>query len=541
MPEPQTRHQKGAEAAKPPIPADEADRLRALDHYRLGGIGRELPFDHVTQFAAELFDVPMSLVSIVGSDAQCFRGACGIDETHTPRDVAFCAFAILQPDVMVVPDAVQDARFRANPLVTGPPNIRFYAGAPLRVSNGQPIGTLCIIDHKPRDFGDKEKRQLAQLARTVVDLIEFRVEGFAADEHRRKLDDERQLLKLTVENVSGGVAVVDRDLKLMLWNQAFVDLFDYAPDSVTGGRDARELIRLTAQRGELGPGDPDLIVEGFVQSIRASDSRRLEMQRRNGRILDIRRESIRGGRFIMTARDVTQERQISRLKDELVSTVSHELRTPLTAISGALGLMAGGAAGDLPDRAKQLVAIGSKNAERLIHLVNDLLDMDKLQSGKLVFHFDERELGLLLTESVEQIEPYAERFGVKLALERPSEAVVAKVDSNRLCQVMTNLLSNACKFSPSGGTVRISLQRAGDSAQISVADEGPGISPEFRARLFKRFEQEEGAHQQGHAGTGLGLAISKAIVEAHGGSIALDPAAEKGATFRVELPAVTAS
>ena len=541
MPEPQTRHQKGAEAVKPPIPADEADRLRALDHYRLGGIGRELPFDHVTQFAAELFDVPMSLVSIVGSDTQCFRGACGIDETHTPRDVAFCAFAILQPDVMVVPDAVQDARFRANPLVTGPPNIRFYAGAPLRVANGQPIGTLCIIDHKPRDFGEREKRQLAQLARTVVDLIEFRVEGFAADEHRRKLDDERQLLKLTVENVSGGVAVVDRDLKLMLWNQAFVDLFDYAPDSVTGGRDARELIRLTAQRGELGPGDPDLIVEGFVQSIRASDSRRLEMQRRNGRILDIRRESIRGGRFIMTARDVTQERQISRLKDELVSTVSHELRTPLTAISGALGLMAGGAAGDLPDRAKQLVAIGSKNAERLIHLVNDLLDMDKLQSGKLVFHFDERELGLLLTESVEQIEPYAERFGVKLALERPSEAVVAKVDSNRLCQVMTNLLSNACKFSPSGGTVRISLQRIGDSAQISVADEGPGISPEFRARLFKRFEQEEGAHQQGHAGTGLGLAISKAIVEAHGGSIALDPAAEKGATFRVELPAVTAS
>lgn len=541
MPETQKRHQKDAEAVKPPIPADEADRLRALDHYRLGGIGRELPFDHVTQFAAELFDVPMSLVSIVGSDTQCFRGACGIDETHTPRDVAFCAFAILQPDVMVVPDAVQDARFRANPLVTGPPNIRFYAGAPLRVANGQPIGTLCIIDHKPRDFGDKEKRQLAQLARTVVDLIEFRVEGFAADEHRRKLDDERQLLKLTVENVSGGVAVVDRDLKLMLWNQAFVDLFDYAPDSVTGGRDARELIRLTAQRGELGPGDPDLIVEGFVQSIRASDSRRMEMQRRNGRILDIRRESIRGGRFIMTARDVTQERQISRLKDELVSTVSHELRTPLTAISGALGLMAGGAAGDLPDRAKQLVAIGSKNAERLIHLVNDLLDMDKLQSGKLVFHFDERELGLLLTESVEQIEPYAERFGVKLALERPSEAVVAKVDSNRLCQVMTNLLSNACKFSPSGGTVRILLQRVGDSAQISVADEGPGISPEFRARLFKRFEQEEGAHQQGHAGTGLGLAISKAIVEAHGGSIALDPAAEKGATFRVELPAVTAS
>lgn len=243
----------------------------------------------------------------------------------------------------------------------------------------------------------------------------------------------------------------------------------------------------------------------------------------------------------MTARDVTQERQISRLKDELVSTVSHELRTPLTAISGALGLMAGGAAGELPDRAKQLVAIGGKNAERLIHLVNDLLDMDKLQSGKLIFHFDERELGLLLTEAIEQIEPYAQRFGVQLDFDRSAEAVLAKVDGNRLCQVMTNLLSNACKFSPSGGTVRVCLRRVGEIARISVADDGPGISPEFRARLFRRFEQEDGAHQRDHAGTGLGLAISKGIVEAHGGSIALDPAAGKGATFVVELPVVTAN
>ncbi|ANI77478.1 Phosphate regulon sensor protein [Sphingobium sp. EP60837] len=536
MPVSQDRQQTNAETAKPPIPEDELDRLEALEHYRLGGIGRELAFDRITQLAASLFDVPMSLVSIVGSDTQCFRGACGIDQTHTSRDIAFCAFAILQRDVMVVPDAMQDARFRGNPLVRGEPHIRFYAGAPLRVANGQPIGTLCIIDYKPRLFSEQDKSLLAQLARTVIDLIELRVEGFAAEEHRRKLDEERQLLKLTVENVSGGVAVVDQDLRLMLWNQAFVDLFDYAPDSVDDGVDACNLIRLTAQRGELGPGDPDQIVAGFVQSIRTNHSRRLEIQRRDGRILDIRRESIRGGRFIMTARDVTQERQISRIKDELVSTVSHELRTPLTAIFGALGLMAGGAAGELPERAKQLVAIGSKNAERLIHLVNDLLDMDKLQSGKLAFHFEDHDLGALLAEAVEQIEPYAQRFSVQVDFDPAAAPVIAKVDGNRVCQVMANLLSNACKFSPAGGHVRVSLERAGQVARICVADDGPGISAEFQTRLFKRFEQEDGAHQLGHNGTGLGLAISKAIVEAHGGTIALDPAAERGATFLVELP-----
>lgn len=540
MPVSQERPHLEGEAVKPPIPVDEPDRLEALEYYRLGGIGRELPFDHITQFAAGLFDVPMSLVSIVGSDTQCFRGACGIEETHTSRDVAFCAFAILQQDVMVVPDATQDPRFRGNPLVTGEPFVRFYAGAPLRVANGQPIGTLCVIDYKPRAFSEADRQRLAQLAKTVIDLIELRVEGFAAEDHRHTLDEERQLLKLTVENVSGGVAVVDRDLRLMLWNQAFVDLFDYAPESVMGGVDARKLIRLTAERGELGPGEPDQIVAAFVESIRTNYSRRLEVQRRDGRILDIRRESIRGGRFIMTARDVTQERQISRLKDELVSTVSHELRTPLTAISGALGLMAGGAAGELPDRARQLVAVGSRNAERLIHLVNDLLDMDKLQSGKLVFHFEDRELGTLLTEAVEQIDPYAQRFGVGIDFDQPSYAVIAHVDGNRICQVMANLLSNACKFSPAGGRVRVALERVDPIARISVADEGPGVSPEFQARLFKRFEQEDGAHQLGHTGTGLGLAISKAIVEAHGGGIALDPVGAKGATFVVELPLASA-
>jgi signal transduction histidine kinase len=540
MPPSQDRQPTWHPAVKPPIPPDEPDRLKAVEHYRLGGIGRELPFDHITQFAAGLFDAPMSLVSIVGSDTQCFRGACGIDQTHTSRDVAFCAFAILQHGVMVVPDATQDPRFRGNPLVTGEPYIRFYAGAPLRVANGQPIGTLCIVDYQPRTFSKLDQERLTQLAQTVMDLIEMRVEGFAAEEHRRKLDEERQLLKLTVENVSGGVAVVDQDLRMMLWNQAFVDLFDYAPESVAGGVDACNLIRVTAERGELGPGDPDQIVAAFVDSIRTSHSRRLEIQRCDGRILDFRRESIRGGRFIMTASDVTKERQISRLKDELVSTVSHELRTPLTAISGALGLMAGGAAGQLPDRASQLVAIGSKNAERLIHLVNDLLDMDKLQSGKLVFHFEHRELTPLLIEAVEQIEPYAQRFGVRIEFDEGAGPLVADVDGNRICQVMTNLLSNACKFSPAGGRVRVALEQAGALARIRVADEGPGVSPEFQARLFKRFEQEDGAHQLGHTGTGLGLAISKAIVEAHGGSISLDMAAQKGATFLVELPLVSA-
>lgn len=517
-----------------PLSPNEAHRLEAIERYRLGGIGREPAFDRVARLAADLFEVPMSLVSIVGSDSQCFRGACGMDSTGTPRDVAFCAFAILNDEVMVVPDTHQDDRFVQHPFVLGDPFVRFYAGAPLRI-DGLALGTLCLIDSKPRAFGLAERRQLAALAGTVTDMIELRVDRFAAEAQRQRVVAERELLTLTVENVSEGVALFDGDLRLTIWNEAFAGLFDYAPHEIGEGVHAADLMALTARRGELGPGDPAQIAAAFVASIRSSEARDIEVQRA-GRILDVRRRTISGGRFILTARDVTNERQTARLKDELVSTVSHELRTPLTAISGALGLMASGAAGTLPERAARLVAVGYRNAERLGHLVNDLLDMDKLQSGKVDFRFRVGDLRALLAEAIEQNQPFAERFKVTLDLHLPDHPVTACFDHARLHQVVANLVSNAAKFSPEGENVRVTLAREGDDARISVTDRGPGISPEFHARLFGRFAQEPGAHQQKHAGTGLGLAISQAIVHAHGGEITIDPAPGPYATFHVTLP-----
>jgi signal transduction histidine kinase len=517
-----------------PLPPDEAHRLAAIERYKLGGIGREPAFDRVARLAADLFDVPMSLVSIVGSDEQCFRGACGMESTGTPRDVAFCAFAILEDGVMVVPDTHRDARFAQHPFVLADPHVRFYAGAPLRI-DGMALGTLCLIDSKPRSFGAADRRRLAALAETVADMIELRVERFAAEAQRQRVTAERELLTLTVENVSEGVALFDGDLRLTVSNEAFARLFDYAPEQIAEGTGAADLIGLTATRGELGPGDPAQIVAGFVASIRAATARDLEVQRA-GRILDVRRRTISGGRFILTVRDVTDERQTARLKDELVSTVSHELRTPLTAISGALGLMASGAAGELPERAARLVNVGHRNADRLGRLVDDLLDMDKLQSGKVDFEFVTADLRQFLADAVEQTQPFAERFGVALDLTLPDVPVPAQFDAARLHQVIANLLSNAAKFSPVGERVKVALHVVDGAARISVSDRGPGVSPEFRAHLFDRFTQDAGTHQQKHAGTGLGLAISRAIVHAHGGEIMLDPAPGPGATFHVTLP-----
>jgi signal transduction histidine kinase len=523
-----------------PIMKEEADRLAAVEHYQLEGIGREPAFDHITQLAARLFDAPIALVSIVGSEMQCFRGACGIDASGTSRDIAFCSFAILGTDVMVVPDAVADERFHDNPLVTSEPHIRFYAGAPLTVA-GQTLGSLCVIDRKPRTFTAEEEQLLTHLAAIVVDLIELRVGSLAATRERERAASEHALLHLTVENVTEGVALVDNDLRMMVWNDSFSEMFGYPPGAVREGVSAADLMRITAVRGELGPGQPDMIVAAFIQSIKSSESRRIEITRQDGRVLDIWRKSIAGGRFIMTARDVTAERLTARLKEELVSTVSHELRTPLTAISGSLGLLAAGAAGQLPPKAEGLVAIASKNSTRLARLVDDLLDMDKLQSGQLHFKLADVDLANLLEEAREQNAPYAEKLGIILSLDIQDGPLISRIDPNRMLQVMSNLISNASKFSPQGSEVVVRLAKEGDQARISVIDQGAGISPEFRDRLFNRFAQEDASSQRGQSGTGLGLAITKGIVEQHGGTIEFDQTVAKGSTFHVRLPLATPS
>lgn len=346
--------------------------------------------------------------------------------------------------------------------------------------------------------------------------------------------EEREILSLTVENVAEGVALVEGDLSLVLWNEPFRIHFGYEPGEIQPGMNAMQLMLKTAQRGDLGPGDPMMLVQGLAHSIQTTESARMEIQRTNGTSLSLYRRTISGGRFLLVSQDVTDERRAARLKDELVSTVSHELRTPLTAISGALGLV--GATGGLSGRAEHLVKIAQRNSDRLITLVNDLLDADKLQSGKVEFQRELLALNELVRMAMEQNTPAAEQASVALVAELPDESLFAQADRNRILQVLANLISNALKFSPVGERVVIRLRRNGASARVSVIDQGSGVAEAFRPRLFERFTQQDGTTSKVQQGTGLGLAISKAIAEAHGGTLQLDTETRRGATFHLDLP-----
>jgi signal transduction histidine kinase/DNA-binding response OmpR family regulator len=235
--------------------------------------------------------------------------------------------------------------------------------------------------------------------------------------------------------------------------------------------------------------------------------------------------------------DSTEWKQADMAKRAFVSTVSHELRTPLTSIQGSLGLIAGGAMGALPDGAKRLVDIANSNCQRLTRLINDILDIEKIEQGHMEFDLKPQALMPLLRQAVEANRGYGLPRGVALKLIEIEPDLEIDVDADRFIQVVNNLVSNAVKYSPDGGQVEVGAEATETGVRIFISDHGDGIPEEFRGRLFARFTQADSSDRRAKGGTGLGLSIAKAIIERFGGRIGFETASGQGTTFHFDLPA----
>jgi signal transduction histidine kinase len=240
---------------------------------------------------------------------------------------------------------------------------------------------------------------------------------------------------------------------------------------------------------------------------------------------------------VVTFQDVTERRAIEQMKNEFISIVSHELRTPLTSIRGSLGLLASGLLKKFPDKADKMLKIAVENTDRLVRLINDILDIERLESGKVTVEQLECDLAGLMMGASETMQAMANDNGVKLVVEPYQTKVWA--DSDRCLQVLTNLLSNAIKFSNRDGEVRLFAEHTGDDGKwvkISVKDNGRGIPPDSVGKIFERFGQVDASDSREKGGTGLGLPICKTIVEQHGGMLWVESEVGKGSTFLFTLP-----
>jgi PAS domain S-box-containing protein len=247
-------------------------------------------------------------------------------------------------------------------------------------------------------------------------------------------------------------------------------------------------------------------------------------------------EHVLDGKMLFIGQDITRLKEVERLKTEFVSVVSHELHTPLTSIKGSLGLLSKKSDGLLPEQSRQLLELAERNTDRLTNLVNDILDFEKLRSGTVQFQSKRLDLAALTADTIAACRDLAEASGVTFQMIEPAQPVNVTGDAMRIGQVITNILSNAAKFSEPGGTVEISVSEMAGLARVEISDRGPGIDAAHRGAVFERFTQGDQSNTRAKMGTGLGLSISKPIIEQHGGYIDFRANAGGGTTFFFVLP-----
>jgi PAS domain S-box-containing protein len=385
---------------------------------------------------------------------------------------------------------------------------------PLISKNGEITGYLGVVENITRRILEQTERMLQQQA----------------------LETSEETFRSAMEHASIGMALVSTTGRWLKVNKALCDSLGYDKEDLL----ANDFQSITH------PDDLEQDLE-YVRQVLEGEINTYQMEKRyyhhNGRIIWalLNVSLVKDGfgtpnYFIAQIQDITEQKEIERMKSEFISIVSHELRTPLTSIRGSLGLMIGTMAKDIPEKANRLIEIAHKNSERLILLINDILDIDKVASGQMRFDMKPEFLGNLIHQAVDANQSYAEKFGVTIAPANVNAELEIKVDSARFIQVLSNLLSNAAKFSPQNGKILVVVSKASKNIRISVTDSGPGIAEEFRSRIFGKFSQADSSVTRSKGGTGLGLHISKQMVEHMNGTIGFDTEIGKGSTFWVEFP-----
>lgn len=406
------------------LPPDELARLERLAATGLLDTEAERDFDDLTRIAAHICQVPIALISLVDEDRQWFKSRVGLEVLETPREMAFCAHAIHAPTALFeVPDATTDPRFRDNPLVTGAPDIRFYAGTPLDLGGGSAIGTLCVIDRTPRQLSQAQRETLQALGRQVVSQIRLR-------QQQRQLERQHQRL---------GEAL---------------------------------------QRAEAA----------------------------------------------------------ANAKTTFLANTSHEIRTPLHGVVGAIDLIAAQSAST---EVRELTDMAQRSADVLFTLVNDVLDAAKIDAERMTVEQVPTDPDSVLDDVANLFRSRAAAKGLQFDIVRCCEpALPIHGDPIRLTQVLSNLVSNAIKFTAQGSiTLTLGQQPVGSKVETRfiVHDTGIGMTAAEQAQLFQPFTQANAATRRRYGGTGLGLFISRQLAQLMGGSLTLDSEPGRGSTFTLTL------
>lgn len=367
---------------------------------------------------------------------------------------------------------------------------------------------------------DDNQTEIGELNRSFLRFAEY---------FKEKAENE-EFISSILKTTLNGIIVIDKEGRIISCNDAGVKILSDKNNEVIGTRITEyipdlplKVLLLSQNQEENGLYiNPDGRYETTMKGENKTTFLDFTFDRLKMESKDV---------FLMVLRNITHQKEVDRIKSEFISTVSHELRTPLTSIKGSLGLIISGKLGELPEKVGSLLDIANNNCNRLTSLINDILDLEKIKAGKYSFMYEELEINSLLEQAVILNQSYADQFGMQIKLIKMVDEAYIKADKSRILQVISNLISNAVKFSNIGGEVKVVSELSGNKIKVSVKDEGIGIQDDSKHKIFQSFSQVDSSDTRARGGTGLGLSISKLLVENMGGDIGFESQINKGSTF----------